>query len=60
MGFAALRHAFIRPLQAGADRRVSEEKWIDNHWGDQLGVDAEFTVACHLTITAGQGLVAGI
>ena len=60
MGVAALRHAFIRPLQANADRRISEEEWIDIQWRDQLGVDAGVIVACDLGITAGQGLVAGI
>ena len=59
MGVAALRHPFIRPLQANADRRVSEEEWIDIHWRDQLGVDAGVIVACDLGIIAGQGLVAG-
>ena len=60
MGVAALRHSFIRPLQTHADRRVSEEEWIDNHRRDQLGVDAGVTVACDFGIIAGQGLVAGI
>ena len=60
MGIAALRHPFIRPLQAYVGRRVSKEERIDSHWGDQLGIDARVPVACDLGIIAGQGLAAGI
>ena len=60
MGVAALRHSFIRPVQANVVRRISEEKCVDTQWRDQLGVDVAVTMACDLGITTGQGLVTGI